>query len=240
VNDRFTARQLDLRRHKWFRIAVVALLAVLLGALVWLVWFSSVLDVRSVAVKGETSLTSEQVREAAKVPIGGPVARLDLTAIEARVKVNPRVRLVDVSRSWPHGVTIEVTERSAVIWLTAGGEFRGVDQFGVNFRSYRKKPTDLIAAEVLTSDPARRLETLRAVAAIAERIQRDDPTLRKQVQAVTAATKDSVTLDLTKGRTVTWGSESQGARKLEVLRTLLSIDAKGYDVSAPDQPTTRK
>lgn len=239
MSDRFTARRVGLRRHRWFRIAMAGLVAVVLGALVWVIWFSSVLDVRTVSVKGETSLTAAQVRDVAAVPLGEPLARADLTAIEARVKVVPRVRVVEVSRSWPHGVTITITERSAVVWLASGGEIRGVDRYGVDFRSYAKEPADLIEARVSTTDPAVRVDTVRAVALIAERIRRDDPDLLEQVQAITAESKDSVALDLTKGRTVTWGSEAQGARKLEVLRTLLEIDAKGYDVSAPDQPTTR-
>lgn len=240
MSDRFTARRVGLRRHCWFRIAMAVLAAGVLATLVWVIWFSSVLDVRTVTVKGETSMTAAQVRDAAEVPLGGPLARADLTAIEARVKVVPRVRLVEVSRSWPHGVTITITERTAVVWLSSGGEIRGVDRYGVDFRSYDEVPADLIEARVSTRDPAVRVDTVRAVALIAERICRDDPALLKQVQAITAESQDSVVLDLTKGRTVTWGSQAQGERKLEVLRTLLEIDAKGYDVSAPDQPTTRE
>lgn len=239
MRDRFTERRLDLRRHRWFHIALAAVGAVLVGVVIWLIWFSSVLDARTVSVEGQSSLSATQVRKAADVPLGGPLARVDLTAVEARVKAVPRVRLVEVSRSWPHGVTIDVTERSAVVWSRVGGEFRGIDRFGVDFRSYPKKPSGLIEARVSATDAEQRLQTLQAVAAIADGIRRDDPALRKQIQAIIGSTKDSVVLDLTKGRTVTWGSEAQAARKLEVLEQLLEIDAKGYDVSAPDQPTTR-
>lgn len=239
MSDRFTARRLDLRRHRWFRVAVAILAVVLVAAVVWLIWFSSVLDARTVEVEGQSSLTQAQIRKAADVPLGGPLARVDLTAIEVRVKTVPRVRLVDVSRSWPHAVTIDVTERQAVVWSLVGREYRGIDRFGVDFRSYPKEPKDLMEARVTAVDPERRLDALQAVTAIADRIRRDDPALRKQVRAIVGSTKDSVSLELTKGRTVTWGSEAQGARKLEVLEQLLRIDATGYDVSAPDQPTTR-
>ena len=72
-----------------------------------------------------------------------------------------------------------------------------------------------------------------------ETIEDKDPKLRRLVQSVEASTKDSITLDLTKGRTVTWGSAGNASRKLTVLNSLLQISAKQYDVSAPDQPTTR-
>lgn len=238
MSDRFTERRLDLRRHRWFRIALGVVGVAVVGLVVWMIWFSSVLDARTVSVEGQSSLTAAQVRKAADVPLGGPLARVDLTAVEARVKAVPRVRLVDVSRSWPHGVNIDVTERSAVVWSRVGGEFRGIDRFGVDFRAYDKEP-DLIEARISAGDAEIRLQTLRAVAGIAHTIRRDDPALAQQIQAIIGSTKDSVVLDLTKGRTVTWGSEAQPARKLEVLEQLLRIDAKGYDVSAPDQPTTR-
>ena len=54
------------------------------------------------------------------------------------------------------------------------------------------------------------------------------------------ASKDSVQLVLGKNRTVTWGSAAKGEQKLTVLRSLLKIKARGYDVSAPEQPTTRR
>ncbi len=62
---------------------------------------------------------------------------------------------------------------------------------------------------------------------------------RDRCSSISASTKDSIILDLTKGRTVTWGSAGNAERKLTVLNSLLQISAKEYDVSAPDQPTTR-
>ena len=240
MSDRFTARRQGLRRHRWFRYAVAALVVVLVAVVVWLIWFSSVLSARSIEVEGLTSLSTEQVDEAAEVPLDGPLARVDLTAIRTRVKQMPRVEDVEVSRSWPHTVSIQITERTAVTWLSVDGEFRGVDRFGVDFRSYDKKPQKLREARVTGDDPAQRLESLEAVARVADRIRRDDPALNEALRLITAGSKDSVQLTLTKGRTVTWGSVAQPDRKLEVLDTLLGIDAVEYDVSAPDQPTTRQ
>ncbi len=239
MNDRFTARRLDLRRHRWFRFAVAGLVLVLALVVVWLVWFSSVLSARSVEVEGLTSLSAEQVEEVAEVPLDGPLARVDVTAVTARIKTMPRVQEVEVSRSWPHTVGIEITERTAVTWLSVDGEIRGVDRFGVDFRTFEERPGGLIEARVSADDPAQRVQTLEAVARVADRIRRDDPALNKQLRLISAGSKDSVQLGLTEGRTVTWGSAAQPDRKLEVLDTLLGIEASQYDVSAPDQPTTR-
>jgi cell division protein FtsQ len=63
---------------------------------------------------------------------------------------------------------------------------------------------------------------------------------RAQVREVRAATAERVTLRLSRGRTVEWGSPDRGRRKAAVLTVLMSRRARVYDVSAPDTPTTRR
>lgn len=238
LDDRFAERAAYERRRRLWRLAVAVLALVIVGALVWIVMFSSVLAVRRVAVDGETTLRESQVRQSADVRIGQPLARVDLSGIEARVASMERIQSVEVSRSWFHTVRITVVERTPVAWLTDAGVIRGLDRYGIEFRTYDKAPKGLLQAEVTATEPRRRQQTLEAVAAVVQLIEDDDRALRKQVQAVSAATKDSIELNLTKGRTVLWGSKGDSSHKLTVLRALLRIDAKRYDVSAPDQPTT--
>lgn len=239
MTDRFTARREGLRRQRWFRILLGAAAVLVIGLLVWLVWFSSVLTARTVDVSGQTTLKAQQIRAAAKVPVGRPLARVDLTAIETRVEQLPRVRSVTVSRSWPHTISIEVTERTAVVWMTVEGEVHGVDRSGVDFRTYSKPPKGLVEAKVAGYDAEVRLETIRAVAATAAFLREQRPDWYDQIRAITGSTQDSVEIDLSKGRTIVWGSAAEGERKLGVLKSLLTIKARGYDVSAPDQPTTK-
>jgi cell division protein FtsQ len=238
--DRFVTRAAHLRRRRRRRIALAVLAVVVLGGLVWVVMFSSVLAVRRVAVDGETTLRESQVRRAADVRVGQPLARIDIPAIEARVAAMERVEDVSVSRSWPHAVRVTVVERTPVAWLRVGGDIRGLDRYGIDFRTYSKEPKGLLEAQVTAADPRQRQQTLAAVTAIIQLIEDKDPALRRRVQAITAASKDSIELDLTRGDTVVWGSRADSTHKLEVLRALLRIDAQRYDVSAPDQPTTRK
>lgn len=237
-DERFLTRARQVTRRKVVRIALAVLGVVVVGALVWVIWFSSVLAVRSVDVDGQTTLRAAQVRKAADVPLGRPLARLDIAKIEARVATMERVQSVDVSRSWPRSVHIEVVERTPLIWMTVAGKIRGVDRFGIDFRTYDRAPKGLLEATVTEAAPRQRLQTIQAVAAVVQLIETRYPALRDRVQSVSAASKDSIELDLSKGRTVVWGSSADGARKIQVLRPLLKLGADRYDVSAPDQPTT--
>ncbi len=211
---------------------------VLAGTLIWGVWFSALFAVNNVVVEGETTVTAAQVRAAADVPMGRPLLRVDTVAIESRVASMERIQGVVVSRSLPRTIRIRVAERTPIAFATLGGEITGIDRYGIAFRTFDSRPKDLLEVRVSVADPRRRQQTLAAVSSVVQSIK-DDP-LRAQVQFVEAATKDSIILNLTKGRTVTWGSAGNSARKLTVLTSLLQISAAAYDVSAPDQPTTRK
>lgn len=238
--ERFAARRRGGLLDRWRRPLITFGSVVLVGAVVWAIWFSSLLAVSNVEIDGESTLSEAQIRTAAAVPTGRPLARLDTVGIESRVASMERVEAVKVSRSLPGTVRIEVLERAAIAYATLGGQIRGVDRYGIAFRTYDSPPKGLLEVSVIVTNPRKRQQTLAAVASVVETIDKKDADLRRQVQSIKATTKDSIILNLTKGRTVTWGSAGNATRKLAVLNSLLTIKAKGYDVSAPDQPTTRK
>lgn len=238
--QRFAARRRYVLLGRWRRIVAIAGGVLIAGVLVWLIWFSSALAVRSIAVDGEKTLTQSQILAAADVRTGQPLARVDTAAIESRVASMSRIEDVSVSRSWPHTIRIRVIERKAIAYATIDGEIRAVDRFGIDFRTYPSPPKNLLEAKVTVFDARRRQQTLAAVAAVVSLMDTKDHRLRAQVQSISAGSPDSIVLDLTKGRSVTWGSGTNLTRKLSVLRSLLGIKARVYDVSAPDQPTTRK
>ncbi|MEO6605673.1 MAG: FtsQ-type POTRA domain-containing protein [Aeromicrobium sp.] len=238
--ERFAARRRGGLFDRWRRPLIVFGSVVLVGTVVWAIWFSSLLAVTKVAVDGESTLSEAQIRTAAKVPVGRPLARLDTVEIESRVASMERVEAVNVTRSLPGTVHIEVLERAAIAYATLGGQIRGIDRYGIAFRTFDSPPRGLLEVSVIVANPRKRQQTLSAVASVVEAIDKKDAELRRQVQSIRATTKDSIILNLTKGRIVTWGSAGSASRKLTVLDSLLTIKAKEYDVSAPDQPTTRK
>ncbi|MGI9084527.1 MAG: cell division protein FtsQ/DivIB [Aeromicrobium sp.] len=246
-DPRFAASR---RSERWRRARQVFL--GLLGAgvvagLVWVIWFSSALAVDRIQVAGTTTLKPMDVRSQAAVRLGRPLVRVDTLAIESKVAAMARIDRVEVSRQWPSTVRIDVIERKPVAWVMSGVAIRMVDRYGVDFRTVRSEPKDLVEVRVETLDARKRQQSLESSAAVIDMLRsddpgllKDDPGLLKQVRHVQVSSKDSVQLVLGKNRTVTWGSATKGEQKLRVLRSLLKIKARGYDVSAPEQPTTRK
>ena len=238
--QRFAERR---RSARWRRVRQVILAVLGVGAVagaVWVVWFSSALAVNRIVVDGTTTLEPTDIRSQAAVRLGEPLIRVDTVAIESRVATMERIDQVDVARHWPRTISIEVVERKAIAWVTSGVAIRAVDRYGVDFRTLRSEPKDLVEIQVETLDARKRQQGLESSAAVIDRLRTDDPRLLKKVRYVRVASQDSVQLVLGKNRTVTWGSAAKGEQKLTVLRSLLKIKAHGYDVSAPEQPTTRR
>lgn len=238
--ERFAERRRSVRRRR-IRQVLLGLLGVgAVAGAVWVIWFSSALSVNRIDVDGTTTLTPMDIRSTAAVRLGEPLARVDTVAIESRVAAMERIDRVTVSRRWPRTIRIEVVERKPIGWVMSGIAIRALDRYGVDFRSLRSEPKNLVEVQVETLDPRKRQQALVSAAAVLELLRTDDPDLLKKVRYVRVASKDSVQLVLGKNRTVTWGSAGQGQEKLTVLRSLLKIKARGYDVSAPEQPTTRR
>jgi cell division protein FtsQ len=207
---------------------------------VWALLFSDLLTAEHVRVEGVTTLSVRSVRQQAQVPLGVQLARIDTDAIATRVARMERIDAVDVSRRWPHAVRIEVVERKPVAWIRSAGLIRQVDRDGTDFRTLAGEPPRLVEIRVHTEDPLRRQQAVAAAARVITYLRRNAADLMRAVEYVTAASKDSITLELHGDRTVRWGSVEEADKKRRVLRALLRIDAERYDVSAPEQPTTWK
>ena len=234
VAGRDFARRRWAQRFKRLRPVLYAVLVLALVATgVWLVFFSSVVTVREVSVQGNQTVSSVRVRAVAKAPIGRQLARVDLAAIRARVETIPAVKSVSVSRSWPHTIAISVTERTPVAVVDRSAGLQAVDEDGVLFDSYARQPDDLPLVETA---PDVKSEALAEAAHVVSALRAD---IRAIVDRVEVESVDRITLHLTGGRTVMWGSAEQSDDKAAVLAVLLKQDAQEIDVSVPGRPTTR-
>lgn len=233
--DRFYRRRLWARllRYRVYVLAVVGAAAA--AALVWVVYFSTVLGVHRVDVAGTSLLTQAQVREAAEIPAGTSLASVDLAGVADRVAELPAVADVTVQRQWPRSMSIVVTERRAVAVVREDGQLSGMDAAGVRFRTYDHRPDrlPLVDASALGGDGVDQAlaEAATAVAAL-------DGGVARRVDHVEVASRDAIVLVLADGTEVTWGSAEESELKGEVLTLLLGQDASAYDVSVPARPTT--
>jgi len=222
--------------NKWkagfFALLVVAVIA----GVAWALVGSKLLVVRSVAVTGTRTVTKAEVSGAADVPLGTPLSKVDQGAVARRVETIRQVASAAVSKSWPDGLTITVTERVPVAAVRmAGGGYDLVDKTGVIVRWSRTRPATLprlqaaVSGGRLAGDPG--VTTATAVLGAAPRW------LSSQVAAVSGS--GPVTLRLRDGKTVVWGGADRASVKARELAILMRGPARYFDVSAPGTAITR-
>jgi cell division protein FtsQ len=232
------------RRFRRRRLAVLLAATATAGAIAWLFYGSSWLRVTTVTVGGTRTLTAAQVRAAADVPLGGPLVSVDTDAVARRLRARlRRVDAVDVGRSWPHTVTLTVTERTPSALIPGGdGRFTEVDDDGVRYATVTTAPRGVpllrFAPSPTATSSTRFFGTERLLRAGVEVAENLPPAVRRDATIVTVRGYDSVTVELIGARTVTWGSPEEGERKAAALTALLKAvkGATNYDVSAPTAP----
>jgi cell division protein FtsQ len=233
TSARFLRRRRARRWVVWRRVLLAALAVGLVTGAVWLVLFSSVLASAGTEVTGTDALSDQQVVATADVPLGVPLARIDLDAVEARVEGLAAVRSAEVSRGWPDQVRIDVTERVPVAAVEWEGRWRALDGSGVLFRDYDRRPAELPVVRMRATTP---VEALAEGAAVVSALPSD---LLRRVAAFDVRSIDDISFQLEGGARVVWGSAEYSEAKAEVLGILLQKGAATYDVSAPGRPTTR-
>jgi cell division protein FtsQ len=227
------------KRHRAWRVALLALAAVgIVGAAVWVLFGSSLLVVRSVIVSGTSVVPRSEVLAVAGVAPGTPLIRVNTAQVEARVDAIRQVRSAQVTRSWPDRLVITVREWTPTLALTApGGGYDLAAADGVVVKWAARRPADLpfyptaSPGVSLRGDP----DFAAAVAVLGEL----PAGLRHAVESVTAPSPDQVTLHLAGGITVLWGGTDRAAAKARELSALMQTHVHYYDVSAPGSATAR-
>ena len=237
---RFAHRSLRyrLRRARPWLLALLAAGAV--AGVVWLFFFSTVFAATSVEVEGSVRVDDATVRAVAEVPLGGPLARVDLEAIEERVSTLRPLAEVRVSRGWPDAVRITVADRVPVAALAVGGRWQLLDRDGFRWGRFPTAPRSLpVVRAGADLDRAALTEAAAVVTALPRSLAAD-------VAEVQVRTIDQISLRLEDGLMVTWGSAERSDLKAEVLATMVASDeallvgedkAGSVDVSVPTQPT---
>ncbi len=220
------------RRRRTAVVAGLAALVVLLTA-GWLLWFSSVFAARQVTVAGTQELTARHVQDAAQVPLGRPLARLDLQAIAERTARVPQVATARATRSWPGTVRVSVVERRPLLAVPQPGGYLIVDRTGLAYESRKAVPAGVLTVQV---NPDNR-DLLTQVGIVADALP---ASLWTEVKRVEATSPDAITLTLDSGVVIRWGSSVDSVLKAEVTSVLLERDPRvSIDVSSPHNPAIR-
>jgi cell division protein FtsQ len=227
-------KRLSTRNVKGLRLIIWSVvLGVVSVALALVLYFTPAMSARSVVVTGVGAVTQEEVLGVAAVRLGTPLLQIDTGEVADRVAGIRRVASARVQREYPSTLRIAIVERIPVVVKDFPDGPHLYDRDGVDFAT-APPPPGLPYIDVDSpgpSDPPTKaaLEVMTALR----------PEVVAQVSRVAAPSVSSITLTLTDGRTVVWGTTDRTGEKAEKLAALLTQPGRVYDVSSPDLPTVK-
>ncbi|MGC5626843.1 cell division protein FtsQ/DivIB [Georgenia sp. Z1344] len=212
-------------------------LVVLLGA-AWALLFSPLTaleDVEATTTAESPYVDLAEVSAAADPQVGTPLARVDTEAVDEAVRALPGVADAEVVRAWPTGLEIEVTPRVPVAVTQVDGGWALLDDTGTEVAQVDEPDGTLPQVDV-PDDPE---DGTRALTSLLEALGEMPTELRSQVASAAVSAQGVITLTLTDGAEVLWGSSEESTLKSEVLLVLIEQSPSSrYDVSIPTRPTT--
>jgi len=227
-------KQLGKRTVRGLKLLIwLIVLAVVSVGLGLALYFTPVMSARSIVITGIGAITREEVVDTAKVALGTPLLQIDTDTVADRVAGIRRVASARVQREYPSTLRITIVERVPIVVKDFPDGPHLFDRDGVDFAT-APPPPGLAYIDVDhpgPADPPTRaaLEVMTAL----------PPDVVAQVGRIAAPSVASITLTMTDGRTVVWGTTDRTDEKAEKLAALLTQPGRTYDVSSPDLPTVK-
>jgi cell division protein FtsQ len=210
-----------------------ALVSVVVVGLGLLLYFTPIMSARNVVVIGLGAVTQDEVTAAAAVPPGTPLLQVDTDAVAERVAAIRRVASARVQRQYPSTLRVTVIERMPVVVKDYPDGPHLFDKDGVDFAT---APPPGGVPYLDTDNPGPSDGPTKAALQVMTALR---PEVAGQVGRIAAPSVAAITLTLTDGRVVVWGTTDRTEEKALKLGALLTQPGQTYDVSSPDLPTVK-
>lgn len=227
------------RRARRRRRALWAVLTAFVAALVlvWVIFFSPLLAVRTIEVNGAQLTDEQDVQQHLEHFQGTPVALVSEADVMDSLGDLPQVRSVHVMTLPDRRLIVDLTERVPVAAVQDGQSWTLVDHEGTVLRTTE----DLAELNVPVIEGGTEVLGTEDFTAVAEVLSTLPSSLLEQVSSAKAQSDSTVELALDGGITVRWGDATQSALKAEVLAQLVQASEQTgavnvYDVSSPEHP----
>ena len=210
-------------RLKILRYLKAALVLGFVGGIIYLIAWSHVFVVKSIAIHGTS--TPESIMQILQenippVHVGEPLARVDVNLINREMSGVDWISRARISRSWLHGtLSIDVTPREPIAqYVDSDGLPHYFDAEGVVF-SHSESQGELPMVNLGNQTPALK-------SSFAALITHLTPELLSQATSFKARSTQDLEMTLGKGTnlvTIKWGDKNYLDLKLKVLRKLLTL-----------------
>jgi len=217
-----------------------AIIFVIVGALAYLLGWSSIFTVTSVEISGApTAAIQVEIEKKSQIEIGQQLARVNPQSVARKVEKSPWIKDVAISRDWLSGlVRIEVNPRQPLAFFNSDQvPGQTIDEEGRLFSlpGYTNPDLALISAK----SPKSALEANELFTQLPKNF-------RAQITSMTATSSNTFTLNsVIEGREIRirWGDSRDMALKISVINKLLKLPENKritlIDVVAPYAPIVK-
>lgn len=225
-------------------LVVLAVVAVVVVAATTL-YRSSLFQVRTIDVQGNSQVSAERIIELAGVPDGSTLMRYPKGDIAARIEADPWIESVAITRDFPDTLRIRVVERTPVALVDTGDVFWVIDASGMVLgeQSFEESATLIVVRDVQGIEPKAgkrsSSDTLDNALAVLEGISGE---LHDKVRAVSAPSVDETTLLTTDAIEVLVGEATELEEKSFLTLSIMKEQAGKVifiDVRSVDNPVSR-
>lgn len=222
---RFTQRS---RRRRILWTSAIGAVILLVGGSV-VAAYSPLFAVERVTVIGARTLDPAVIEQALSEQVGTPLALVDTSEVKAALLAFPLIETYALEARPPHDLTVRIVERTPVGVIRSGAGFTLVDAAGVALSTTSDQPSGQPLLEIEGGTDSSAFESAGLV------VRSLPADVRAALTGVSASTTDDVTLTLSTGLVIVWGSAERSPEKAEVLAKSLIArpDATTIDVTSP-------
>lgn len=223
---RFTQRS---RRRRLVWLGALGAVVLLIGGSA-LAAYSPLFAVEKITVVGASSLDPSAVESALADQIGTPLALVDESEVKAALMAFPLIETYALEAKPPHDLTLRIVERTPIGVIESDAGYTLVDAAGVALSTTTQPPE---GQPVLHVDGDVDSDAFESVGLVVRSLPAQ---VRAGLSEVTATTLDDVTLKLSSGLAVVWGSADRSVEKGHSLTSAMAANpaARTIDVSSPE------
>ena len=244
------ARSLAPTWRRWLYGSLTLLVAA--AIFVGVVFFSPLIAVQTITVRGGSLLDNTQVASQLQQLKGVPLARINEQRILDIMGEDNALQGVHVQIRPPHELVVTIQERVPVAVVKVGEQYSIVDSHGAMLRTVAKAEDARVP--LIDTDGVKPAESEK-FKTIATALSAIPVSMLEQMKSAQAQNSSSISFTLKDNVNVLWGTATDNEVKAKVLSSLLTATASRkdqgassaiaresgviYDVSAPNFPVIR-
>jgi cell division protein FtsQ len=223
---RFTQRS---RRRRIVWLSSIGAVILLIGGSVAAA-YSPLFAVEKITVAGATTLDAVAIEAALADQLGTPLALVDTSEVKAALLAFPLIETYALEARPPHDLTVRIVERTPVGVIRSDAGYTLVDAAGVALATTSDQPDGQPLLDIEGGVDSTAFESAGLV------VRALPADVRAALTGVSATTADDVTLTLSTGLTVVWGSAEESGLKAFALSKAMGVNpgATSIDVTSPE------